>query len=57
MSIRLNEAIHFTDERLIAILREQKARVLVTDLCRKHGLNSPTKFGGLDVSESAAAEG
>lgn len=40
------------------ILREQEAGVPVADLCRKHGLNSPTfykwkaKYGGLDVSEA-----
>ena len=48
----------FTEEQIIAILREQEAGVPVTDLCRKHGLSSPTfykwkaKFGGLDVSEA-----
>ena len=40
------------------ILREQEAGVPVADLCRKHGLSSPTfykwkaKYGGLDVSEA-----
>jgi putative transposase len=48
----------FTEEQIIAILREQEAGVPVTDLCRKHGLSSPTfykwkaKYGGLDVSEA-----
>jgi putative transposase len=48
----------FTEEQIIAILREQEAGIAVTDLCRKHGLSSPTfykwkaKFGGLDVSEA-----
>ena len=48
----------FTEEQIIAILREQEAGVAVTDLCRKHGVSSPTfykwkaKFGGLDVSEA-----
>ena len=48
----------FTEEQIIAILREQEAGVPVTDLCRKHGLSSPTfykwkaRFGGLDVSEA-----
>ena len=48
----------FTEEQIIAILREQEAGVPVADLCRKHGLSSPTfykwkaKFGGLDVSEA-----
>ena len=48
----------FTEEQIIAILREQETGVPVTDLCRKHGLSSPTfykwkaKYGGLDVSEA-----
>jgi putative transposase len=48
----------FTEEQIIAILREQETGVAVADLCRKHGLSSPTfykwkaKFGGLDVSEA-----
>ena len=48
----------FTEEQIIAILREQEARVAVAELCRKHGVSSPTfykwkaKFGGLDVSEA-----
>ena len=48
----------FTEEQIIAILREQEAGVPVMDLCRKHGLSSPTfykwkaKYGGMDVSEA-----
>ena len=48
----------FTKEQIIGILREQEAGVPVADLCRKHGLSSPTfykwkaKYGGMDVSEA-----
>jgi putative transposase len=48
----------FTEEQIIGILREQEAGVPVADLCRKHGLSSPTfykwkaKYGGLEVSEA-----
>ena len=48
----------FSEEQIIGILREQESGVPVMDLCRKHGLSSPTfykwkaKFGGLDVSEA-----
>ncbi len=48
----------FNEEQIISILREQEAGVAVMELCRKHGLSSPTfykwkaKYGGLDVSEA-----
>ena len=48
----------FTEEQIIGILREQEAGAPVADLCRKHGLSSPTfykwkaKYGGLEVSEA-----
>lgn len=48
----------FTEERIIAILREQKAGMRTADLCRKHGISSPTfyawkaKYGGMDVSQA-----
>src|ERR1019366_8458533 len=48
----------FTEEQIIAILREQETGVPVADLCRKHGLSSPTfykwkaRYGGLHVSEA-----
>ena len=48
----------FTEEQIVSILREQEAGVAVAELCRKHGVSSPTfykwkaKFGGLNVSEA-----
>jgi putative transposase len=48
----------FTEEQIVAILREQEAGVATADLCRKHGLSSATfykwkaKYGGLDVSDA-----
>ena len=48
----------FTEEQIIGILREQEAGLAVTELCRRHGVSSPTfykwkaKYGGLDVSEA-----
>ncbi|WP_156418145.1 transposase, partial [Aureimonas sp. AU4] len=47
----------FTEEQIIAMLREQEAGVATAEVCRRHGVSSATfykwkaKFGGLDVSE------
>ena len=46
----------FTEEQIIALLREQEAGVSTAEVCRKHGVSSATfykwksKFGGLEVS-------
>jgi len=48
----------FAEEQIIGVLREQESGVSVADICRKHGISSPTfykwkaKYGGLDVSEA-----
>ena len=48
----------FTEEQIIAILREQEAGVATAELCRKHGISTATfyawkaKFGGMEVSEA-----
>lgn len=48
----------FTEEQIIAILREHEAGAKTADICRKHGLSEATfynwksKFGGMDVSEA-----
>lgn len=48
----------FTEEQIVAILREQQAGVATADLCRKDGVSSATfykwkaKYGGLDVSDA-----
>ena len=48
----------FSEEQVIAILREHEAGLKTADLCRKHGISEATfynwkaKFGGLDVSEA-----
>ncbi|MBB3938172.1 transposase, partial [Aureimonas phyllosphaerae] len=53
----------FTEEQIIAILREQEAGVATAEVCRRHGVGSATfykwkaKFGGLDVSEARRLKG
>ena len=48
----------FTEEQIIAILKEHEAGVSVADLCRKHGVSDASiykwkaRFGGMDVSEA-----
>lgn len=48
----------FTEEQIIAVLREHEAGVKAADLCRKHGMSEATlynwkaRYGGLDVSEA-----
>jgi putative transposase len=47
----------FTEEQIIAILKEQDQGLKVADICRKHGLSDQTfhnwkkKYGGLTVDE------
>jgi putative transposase len=48
----------FTEEQIIAILREQEAGAKTADVCRKHGVSEATfykwkaKYGGMDVSDA-----
>ena len=50
--------LRFTEEQIIAILREHEAGTKTSDLCRKHGMSEATlynwkaKFGGMEVSEA-----
>jgi putative transposase len=48
----------FTEDQIVGILKEQEAGMAVAELCRRHGVSSPTfykwkaKYGGLEVSEA-----
>ena len=48
----------FTEEQIIAILKEQESGVKTADVCRKHGISGATfykykaKFGGMEVSDA-----
>ena len=48
----------FTEEQIIAVLKEHELGAKTTDLCRKHGISEATfynwksKYGGMDVSEA-----
>ena len=52
------KASRFSEEQIIAILKEQEAGVPTVEVCRRHGVSSATfykwkaKFGGLEVSEA-----
>jgi len=47
----------FTEEQIVAILKESEAGVSNADLCRKHGISDQTfynwrqKYGGMQVSD------
>jgi len=48
----------FSEEKIIAVLKEQEASGKTAEVCRRHGISPATfynwkaKFGGMDVSEA-----
>lgn len=47
----------FTEEQIVAILKESEAGISNNDICRKHGISNQTfyhwraKYGGMTVSD------
>jgi len=50
--------VRFTDEQIIAIIKEQEAGEKTADVCRRHGISSATfykyksKYGGMEPSDA-----
>ena len=48
----------FSDEQIIAIVKEQEAGAKTVDVCRRHGISDAAfykwkaKYGGLEISEA-----
>jgi len=48
----------FTEEQIIAVLKEHQAGIPVAELCRKHGVSEATfynwrsRLGGMEVSQA-----
>ena len=48
----------FSEEQIIAILKEHQAGIALAEICRKHGISDATfynwrsKYGGMEVSDA-----
>jgi putative transposase len=53
----------YSEEQIIAVLKEHQAGIPVGELCRKHGISDATfytwrkKFGGMEVSDARRLKG
>lgn len=53
----------FSEEQIIAILREHEAGAKTADVCRRHGVSDATfykwkaKYGGMEVSDARKLRG
>ena len=52
------KASRFSEEQIIAVLREHEAGVKTAEVCRRHGISDATfykwkaKYGGMEVSDA-----
>lgn len=44
----------FTEEQIIAVLREQEAGISTADVCRKHGISSATFYASKSTSSDVS---
>ena len=48
----------FTEEQIIAMIKEQESGIATADVCRKHGISPASfykyksKYGGMDISDA-----
>jgi putative transposase len=53
----------YSEEQIIAVLKEQQAGIPVAELCRQHGISDATfytwrkKYGGMEVSDARRLKG
>jgi putative transposase len=53
----------YSEEQIIAVLKEHQVGIPVTELCRKHGISDATfynwrsRYGGLEVSDARRLKG
>ena len=53
----------YSEEQIIAVLKEHQAGIPVAELCRKHGISDATfytwrkKYGGMEVSDARRLKG
>lgn len=53
----------YSEEQIIAILREQEAGMAASEVCRRHGISDATfykwkaKYGGMEVSDAKRLRG
>lgn len=53
----------FSEEQIIAILKEHEAGLSAAELCRKHGISDATfykwrsKYGGMEISDAKKLKG